>query len=70
MNTQKMRMRTKPTGFCVSWHSLNDADYAKAKSDYEFEQYQKRAESLWFKDGSCTEVANLRLEIQQCCLNF
>ncbi|WP_448366304.1 hypothetical protein [Fluviibacter phosphoraccumulans] len=55
MNTQKKcGCGRSPTGFCVGWHSLNDADYAKAKSDYEFEQYQKRAESLWFKDGSCT----------------
>ncbi len=43
-----------PTGFCVGWHALSDQDYKKAKSDYEFEQYQKRAEDLWFKEGSCT----------------
>lgn len=43
-----------PTAFCVGWHALSDQDYKKAKSDYEFEQYQKRAEHLWFKEGSCT----------------
>ncbi|MGI9143448.1 MAG: hypothetical protein ACR2IJ_09705 [Fluviibacter sp.] len=55
MNTQKKcGCGRSPTGSCIGWHSLNEADYKKAKSDYEFEQYQKRAESLWFKDGSCT----------------
>jgi hypothetical protein len=43
-----------PTGFCIGWHALSEEAYKKAKSDYEFEQYQKRAEDLWFKEGSCT----------------
>ncbi len=43
-----------PTGFCIGWHGLSEEAYKKAKSDYEFEQYQKRAEQLWFSEGSCT----------------
>jgi hypothetical protein len=43
-----------PTGQCVGWHALSEEAFAKAKSDYEFEQYLKRAENLWFKEGSCT----------------
>lgn len=43
-----------PTGLCIGWHKLSEEEYKKAKSDYEFEQYQKRAENLWFKEASCT----------------
>jgi hypothetical protein len=43
-----------PTGQCVGWHSLTEQEYKQAKSDWEFEQFQQRAERLWFKDGSCT----------------
>lgn len=43
-----------PTGKCCGWHGLTEEDYKKAKSDWEFEQYQQRAERLWFKDAGCT----------------
>lgn len=43
-----------PTGLCMGWHALTEEAFKKAKSDYDFEQYQKRAENLWFKEGSCT----------------
>lgn len=43
-----------PTGSCIGWHGLSEEDFKRVKSDYDFEQYQKRAENLWFKEGSCT----------------
>lgn len=43
-----------PTGKCCGWHELTEDEYKQAKSDWEFAEYQKRAERLWFKDGSCT----------------
>lgn len=55
MNDQrKCGCGRSPTGYCVGWHGLSEDDYKKAKSDYEFAQYQQRAEDLWFKEGSCT----------------
>ena len=43
------------TGFCIGWHALTEEAYKKAKSDYEYEQYLKRAENLGFKEGSCNQ---------------
>ncbi len=55
MNSQnKCGCGRSPTGFCIGWHALSEDAYKKAKSDYEYEQYLKRAENLWFKEGSCT----------------
>lgn len=54
MNEKKCGCGRSPTVFCIGWHALSEEDYKQAKSDYEFEQYQKRAEKLWFKEGSCT----------------
>ena len=43
-----------PTGDCCGWHGLTEDAYKKALADYELKQYQKQANDLWFKDGSCT----------------
>lgn len=43
-----------PTGKCIGWHGLSEDAYKKAKSDWDFEQYQQRAENLWFKEAGCT----------------
>ncbi len=41
-----------PTGDCIGWHGLNEEELAKAKRDWDLEEYQKRAQEVW--NDSCT----------------
>ena len=52
-----------PTGKCCGWHALSEEMYRHQKmlwleeeerKDNELAEYQKQAQELWFKDGSCT----------------
>ena len=52
-----------PTGNCCGWHALTEEMYRHQKmlwleeeerKDNELAEYQKQAQELWFKDGSCT----------------
>ena len=52
-----------PTGKCCGWHALSEEMYRHQKmlwleeeerKDHELVEYQKQAQELWFKDGSCT----------------
>ena len=52
-----------PTGKCCGWHALTEEMYQHQKmlwledeerKDNELAEYQKQAQELWFKDGSCT----------------
>jgi hypothetical protein len=52
-----------PTGKCCGWHALTEEMYRHQKmlwleeeerKDNELAEYQKQAQELWFKDGSCT----------------
>lgn len=52
-----------PTGNCVGWHALTEDVYqeklkayneAKKQDDEELREWQRQAQELWFKDGSCT----------------
>jgi hypothetical protein len=41
-----------PTGNCIGWHGLTEAQLAEAKSKWELDQYTKQAQSMW--SDSCT----------------
>jgi hypothetical protein len=52
-----------PTGKCCGWHALSEDMYRhqrmlwleeEERKDNELAEYQKQAQELWFKDGSCT----------------
>ncbi len=43
-----------PTGKCIGWHGLNEEELAKAKRDWDLEEYQKHAQEVW--NDSCTSV--------------
>ena len=41
-----------PTGKCIGWHGLTEAEYQDKKGEWELEQYKKQAQELW--SDSCT----------------
>lgn len=41
-----------PTGDCIGWHALSEADYKVKRDQYDIEQYKKQAQELW--SDSCT----------------
>lgn len=43
-----------PTGKCCGWHALTEDAYKEKLAEYELAEYQRQAQDLWFKDGSCT----------------
>lgn len=46
--------KTMHPPYCDGSHARNDEQYADWKRKVELEAYQKQAQELWFKDGSCT----------------
>jgi hypothetical protein len=52
-----------PTGICCGWHGLSESVYqerlkiykeSKKQEDEDLREWQRQAQELWFKDGSCT----------------
>ena len=41
-----------PTGKCCGWHALTEEEYKIKKDEYDLDEYQKQAASLW--SDSCT----------------
>jgi hypothetical protein len=41
-----------PTGKCIGWHALSEADFKEKLAEYELEEYKKQAQTLW--NDSCT----------------
>ena len=41
-------------GNCDGSHGLTETDWHRVKSARDLADYQKQAQDLWFKDGSCT----------------
>ncbi len=41
-----------PTGDCIGWHSLTEAEYISKKDEWELNEYKKQAGQLW--NDSCT----------------
>ena len=41
-------------GNCDGSHGLTETDWMRVQSDRELKAYQKQAQDIWFKDGSCT----------------
>lgn len=41
-----------PNGLCIGWHGLTEDAYRAKLSEWEFEQYKKRAQDTW--GDSCT----------------
>ena len=41
-----------PTGKCIGWHGLKEAQLKEAQRQWELDQYTKQAQELWA--DSCT----------------
>jgi hypothetical protein len=41
-----------PTGKCIGWHGLSEEKYQEKLSQWEIEDYKRKAQELW--SDSCT----------------
>jgi len=41
-----------PTGDCIGWHGLSEEEYQEKLSEWQLEDYKRKAAELW--NDSCT----------------